>query len=106
MRKDMWYEIRYLLSGPALLWLYLQYVITYRWANAPDHITWLLLPICGPLAILFVVQNIIFNATFGSFIFWDRPRYLFFTDRINNAEEHRKVRYRKLMNPHDPNHIT
>jgi len=101
----MWYEVRYLIASPALLWLYWQYVVTYRWYNAPKWFTYLLSPVFAPMAVAFVLQNILFNLTFGSFIFWEKPTTTFFTGRINNAEEYRKVRYRKLMNPHDPDHI-
>lgn len=39
-----------------------------------------------PAFAVFQILNTIYNATFGSFIFWERPRTFFFTDRL---EEHK-----------------
>ena len=99
----MWYETRYLIAAPALLWMYWQYVVVYRTMNS--RAKWPLVVIWLPLGIAFALQNIMFNATFGSFIFWERPRQWYFSDRIRAADPARQARYKRLMNPHDPGHI-
>ncbi len=98
----MWYELRYLIAAPATLWLYWQYAATYQMMNRARYI---LAPLWLPLGIAFAVQNVIFNATVGSFIFWERPRQWFFSDRIRAAEPSRQERYKLLLNAHDPGHI-
>lgn len=35
-----------------------------------------------PYFAIFQILNFIYNVTFGSFIFWERPRTFFFTDRL------------------------
>lgn len=98
----MWWEVRYLIAAPALLWLYWQYAVVYQCMNRARYLTaviWL------PLGIAFAVQNVIFNATVGSFIFWDRPREWFFSDRIRAMTCYRKERFKRLLNAHDRGHI-
>ena len=106
MSQNLTYEIRYLMAAPALLWLYWQYAFVY-WCirSAPDAVTWLLVPLWVPMGAAFIVQNILFNLTFGSFIFWERPRQWYFSDRIRAADEQRKRRYRVLLNAWDEGHI-
>lgn len=99
----MWYEIRYLLASPFLLALYVQYVMVYRMRNS--NYQWQLAVFWVPLGILFALQNILFNLLIGSLIFGERPRQLFFSDRIRASTPDRQLRYKKLLNPHDPGHI-
>lgn len=102
MTSLAWWEVRYLIAAPALLWLYWQYALYYfllRWRAY----TW---PLWLPLGLAFAAQNALFNATFATFIFWERPRQWFFSDRIRAMQEGtRKERFRRLLNAHDPDHI-
>ena len=98
----MWWEVRYLIAAPALLWLYWQYVVVYRLLN---HFGYSAALIWVPLGVAFAIQNVIFNATVGSFIFWDRPRQWFFSDRIRAMTCSRKERFKRLLNAHDRGHI-
>ena len=99
----MHYEIRYLIASPLLLALYVQYVAVYRLRNSrwtlPLAVIWV------PLGLAFAAQNIAFNAVVGSFIFWERPRQWFFSDRIRASTPDRQERYKRLLNPHDKGHI-
>jgi hypothetical protein len=98
----MWYEVRYLIAAPAMLALYSLYVAYYRiwnWAG------WWLAPVSIPIGMTMAICNIAFNLTVGSFVFWERPKQIFFSDRIRSAPLERKVRYQKLLNPHDLGHI-
>ena len=98
----MRYEVRYLIAAPVMLWIYWQYAVTYQLMNRARYLTaviWL------PLGIAFALQNVAFNLTFGSFLFWERPRQWFFSDRIRATDEARKARFRVLLNAHDPGHI-
>ena len=101
-RRDMLYEVRYLIAAPALLWLYWQYVVVYQCMNRAPYLT---APLWLPLGLAFALQNIAFNATVGSFLFWERPRQLYFSDRIRAAPQERQTRYKRLLNAHDPEHI-
>lgn len=98
----MWWEVRYLISAPALLWLYWQYALVYQLMNRSYYLTML---VWLPLGVAFAIQNVVFNATFGTFIFWERPKQWFFSDRIRAMTCYRKERFKKLLNYHDPDHI-
>lgn len=100
--KEMWYEVRYLLMAWPILWLLWQYALVYQCYNRARYWTfWLWIP----LGLAFVVQNVIFNATVGTLIFWERPRQWFFSDRLRALPKEERVRYQRLLNAHDPNHI-
>lgn len=101
-RRDMLYEVRYLVAAPALLWIYWQYVVVYQCMNRAKYVT---SPVWVPLGACFALQNVAFNAIVGSFIFWEKPAQLFFSDRIRSAPQDRQERYKRLLNPHDPYHI-
>lgn len=105
MSRNLTYEIRYLIAAPALLWLYWQYAFVYWCMGRARYIAVILAPVWVPLGLAFVVQNITFNLTFGSFIFWERPRQWYFSDRIRATDEQRKRRYRVLLNAWDEGHI-
>lgn len=105
LRRDMLYEVRYLIAAPALLWMYWQYVVVYQGINAVPWLRNITAIIWVPLGLSFALQNIAFNATFGVFLFWERPRQWFFSDRIRAATAERQARYKRLLNAHDPEHI-
>lgn len=96
------FEMRYLMIAPLMLWLYWQYILVYLIINKmPDPWRWLFLP----FGLAFAVQNALFNLTGGWFLYWERPRQVYFSDRIRFGSEERKERFRRLLNPYDPNHI-
>jgi len=98
----MWFEIRYLSISLVMLWIYWQYAVTYLLMNnfyKSTMIIWL------PLGVVFALQNIVFNLTFGSYLFWEKPQQWFFSDRIRSAPEARQRRFKKLLNGPDPDHI-
>lgn len=98
----MWREIRYLIAAPAMLGLYVLYVVFYRMRN---HGGWWLAPIWLPVGLVLAATNITFNLTIGTFLFWEPPRQLFFSDRIRATDPAFKVRFQRLLNPHDAGHI-
>jgi len=96
------YETRYLIAAPAMLVLYVQYALVYQaWNRGGWWLAWFWVP----FGLLFAVQNIIFNATFGTFLFLERPRQWFFSDRLRALDDARKERFRVLLNAHDKDHI-
>ena len=62
------------------------------------------------VGIPFMAMNVVFNATVGSFIFWEPPREWFFTDRLkrhkNSTGGRRMVAYQICceMNKADKDH--
>lgn len=68
-----------------------------------------------PPVFFFIVGDILYNWTVGSFIFWERPRQALFTDRliahkagvsVNSTPESKEVatEYCKLLGYYDPGH--
>ena len=74
------------------------------------------------VAIIFILTDVAYNVTIGSFIFWERPRQLLFTDRLEdhkyyyisnsravNGNENSKrlaIKYCKLLGKYDPGHCS
>ena len=69
------------------------------------------------VAIIFILTDIAYNVTIGSFIFWEWPRQLLFTDRLedhkygvapNSTEESKRlgIKYCKLLGKYDPGHCS
>lgn len=67
--------------------------------------------------LVFVVADILFNIFIGTFLFWEWPRQLLFTDRLedhkygaapNSTPESQKigVKYCKLLGIYDPGHCS
>jgi hypothetical protein len=90
------------LIGPAALlmfWLYSFAVTRDGWVRIA-------------IGVPFMALNCLFNATCGSFIFWELPREWFFTDRLKRHKrelkdgERQKLAYLlcEEMNKADPGH--
>ena len=97
------FELRYLIVALPMLWLYWQYAVVYLCMNS--RAKWPLAVVWVPLGVAFALQNIAFNLTCGTFLYWQRPRQWYFSDRIRQGSEERKERFRRLLNPYDPDHI-
>ena len=71
--------------------------------NVPNARWWF-----APLVLVFLIENLIYQVLIGSFIFWERPRHLQFTDRIQWMKDRGDPRVRpfvEVLNEHDPGHI-
>jgi hypothetical protein len=64
--------------------------------------------IFAPLVLIFLIENFVYQVLVGSFIFWDRPRHLQFTQRIQwmaDRGDPRVGSFVEVLNEHDKGHI-
>ena len=93
------FEVLYLATAPLTLWLLVQF-IALAWLEKRAR----------PLAILFAVpfvpQDVFYNATVGSLLFWERPREWFFTTRLKRyANQTEAERFKAVLNHFDTGHV-
>ena len=105
-RNGSWslYGIRFFVAGFFWIPLFLQYMLLYwidrHWNYSRWWFFWLIVP--------FMIQNLLFNLIVGSFLFWERPRFLQFTSRVQmlyDRADPRVCMIVMMLNEHDEHHI-
>jgi len=94
------FEIRYLIVAPISLVLLVQFIALQwldkrvpRWSFAP-------------LILVFAVQDVAFNLTLATWIFWQRPRELLLTTRLKGmGADPRAARFALVLNYFDEGHV-
>ena len=95
----MRFEITYLIAAPVTLWMLVQFAFL-AWLKPRVPILF------KPLAVIFVVQDVIYNAVFGSLFFAERPREWLFTDRLKRwSGDWRVERFARVLNALDTGHV-
>ena len=95
------FEIRYFLVFVATMSLLLQFaLLAWLQPRLPRVIFW-------PLALPFVVQDILYQLIIGTFLFWERPRELFFTTRLKRLDgtNPHVQRFKDVLNELDEGHV-
>ena len=96
---NVWFEITYLIAAPVTLWMLMQFAFL-AWLKPRVPILF------KPLAVIFIVQDVIYNAVFGSLFFIERPREWLFTDRLKRWHgDWRVERFARVLNALDPGHV-
>lgn len=94
------YEIRYLLVAPLSLFLLLQFILLAwldkrlpRWAFSP-------------LIVVFVAQDVAYNLSIATWLFWERPQEWLVTTRLKRmVEDPRIERVALVLNHYDEGHV-
>ena len=96
------FEIRHLVAAPATLWVLWQFIaIMWMMRNLPKVVVY-------PFGVAFLLQDAIYNMLAGSFIFWERPREILFTDRVKRHlvdSDCPASRFAVVLNYFDPGHV-
>ena len=95
----MRFEVFYIITAPITFFMLVQFA-ALAWIDNRAH--WLF----RLLAALFIVQDVIYNATVGTLLFWERPREWLFTDRLKRwGDDWRVDRFKRVLNRLDPGHV-
>lgn len=94
------FEIRYLIAAPVTLFILAQFIFLAwldkrlpRWAFSP-------------LIFVFVIEDVLYNATVGWFLFGTPPRQWLFTDRLNEmGTVPERERFALVLNHYDGGHV-
>lgn len=104
------FEIVYLLSAPATLFLLL-FFMGLMWIKRRVNIEqWWLKPWLWPLVpfvAAFLVLDALYHVTIGTIMFLERPRHWLFTDRLQDLDgrDDRMLRFKQVLNEHDEEHV-
>ena len=94
------FEIRYLIVAPLTLFMLVQF-IALAWLDKRSP-RWAF----SPLILIFVIEDVVYNATVGWFLFGERPREWLFTTRLNTRHDWAMVqRFAGVLNHYDEGHI-
>lgn len=102
-----WFEVRYLISAPATLFL-LAFFMALSWAKPTvDRYKVLWIP-AVPFVAVFLVLDALYQLVIGTWLFLERPRDLLFTGRLKRLDEAgdcRIDRFKRTLNEIDPGHV-
>ncbi len=99
-----WFEVRYLLCAIPTLSLLAQFkILIWLEKHAPR-------PFYVVFGIPFALQDILYNATCGSFFFLERPKEWLFTTRLKRLDDAGTLpgcigRFKLTLNEIDPGHV-
>jgi len=98
------FEIRHMIAAPVTLFL-LAWFALYAALNTflPRKLVVVLAFLTG-----FVLADVLYNLTVGSFLFWERPKEWLFTDRLkrlHDADVHAVDRFVVVLNSLDEGHV-
>ena len=110
-KEQLAFEARLMLAAPYVWATLLQFaVLVTLWRLMGRRYDLLTAVTLGPFYLVFLVQNLTFNALVGSFIFWELPREIGFSTRlIRHKEEggtYGSARIARILNFFDPGHIS
>ncbi len=97
------FELRYLVCAPFTLALLVQFII----------LIWLeknLTALYYPFGVLFIIQDVAYNAVCGWIMFGEPPREWVFTTRLKKLDaagqlEGCTIRFKQVLNDIDPGHV-
>lgn len=97
------FELRYLVCAPFTLALLLQFIILI-WMEKKMK------PLYYPFGIIFVIQDVAYNAVCGTIMFKERPREWLFTTRLKRLDAAGQlpdctIRFKHVLNEIDPGHV-
>lgn len=99
-----WFEVRHLAAAPVTLCI-LAWFAFYAWL-ATFLPRWLVVAIAFLTG--FVLADVIYNLTVGSFLFWERPKEWLFTSRLqrlHDADVSATQRFVVVLNSLEPGHV-
>lgn len=94
------FEIRYLIAAPVTLFMLVQF-IGLAWLD--KHLPrWAF----AHLIVIFVIEDVLYNATVGWFLFGTPPRQWLFTDRLKQmGVVYERERFAIVLNHYDEGHV-
>ena len=104
--NDRWRIMRYLLVGPITFIIYALFAFGF-WIFCKVEDTWFDPVWSIVYGLPFLILDILYNVLIGSFIWWEFPKELLYTDRIkrwDDRSEFAKV-MGEYMNIWDPGHV-
>ena len=99
-----WFESWYCVFGLLTVLMMRQYAALYYLDRKFKYARfWFALP-----AAVFIVENFLYQTIVATIMFWERPRHLQLTQRIQwmvDRGDERAYRFRRFLNMHDNKHI-
>lgn len=95
------FEIRHLMAAPVTLALLLQFAaLAWLMPRMPRPVFWV-------IAVPFIIQDVIYQITVGTFLFWERPREFMFTTRLKRLDgiDPNVERFKNVLNELDKGHV-
>ena len=95
------FEIRHLIAAPVTLALLLQFAaLAWLMPRLPRPVFWV-------IAVPFIIQDVLYQITVGTFLFWERPREFMFTTRLKRLDgiDPHVERFKNVLNELDKGHV-